>query len=234
MSATIRAQHPHKFTLDLLEQVINLAPLWFPPAEHDSLKNDLTRLEQDINISKEDIEHTILKVGKAIWPYRRALFDLHQRYGQPLEEQHLQERAPDALKPKLEEYFREGGTPDDLERGALPFESIFNPEEKQILVDLMLQVHDELMTQFQHECVSQRRDECHNLVDHYHDEQATIEHLIERLRTMAIDSPDWSGEILEKINAFEDGWSLLDREVTREEVEKTLEFYHDLIEGGIL
>src|SRR3989338_1506719 len=196
-----RTQHPHKFTLDLLEQVINLTPLWFPKDEHDGLKAKLVRLEQDANANKEEIEQAIMMVGKSIWPYRRAMFDLHERYGKKIEEQHLQDRVPPEIKPKLEQFFREGGTPNDLERGSLPFESGFSAEEKQQLAKLIIEIHDELMLQFQHECITGRVDECHNLVDHYHDEQATIEHLIERLRTLAIDSPAWSNEISAKVVA---------------------------------
>ncbi|MBF8280351.1 MAG: hypothetical protein HW383_124 [Candidatus Magasanikbacteria bacterium] len=222
--------HPFQFTLALLEQTVKGAPRWFAEERRQSMLETLKAYEMNPTVGREELDNVIIAFGKEIWPYRKALAALHEKYAAPREEKYIRAALGQALVGKFDTYLREGNSITDFKQGK-QFETFFTPDEQAEIVAKYLDAHDKVMDEFQSECMGPRLDECNQLVEDFKNELPKIEDAIMRLSLLADESPKWRDEIMDKVRVFEEGWSGEEKDVTRETAEKEIEFYKDAIQG---
>ncbi|MDO8582087.1 MAG: hypothetical protein Q7S16_04385 [bacterium] len=219
-------EHPYPFTVDLLKQVIGKAPVFFPAHRKKEMEDLCEKFKDDKGSSLADIEKAIVDFGREIWPYRKSFWSIHDTDGKPKEEQYLREEAKkEGIMKKYEEFLQKGGKHEDLKNGSQQFESFFSPEEKGALIRARLQAHTRLVGEIHDLCGGDRMNECTIYFARYKHEQAELDQLIAVFRTLAEKTKKYRDEILNRSHVFESGWSGVERETTRTEVEAAIEYY---------
>lgn len=219
-------EHLHPFTLDLLQQVIAKAPVFFPAHRKKAMEATLAQLQQNTAASLIDIERAIVDFGREIWPYRKAFWSIHDTDGKPKEEHYLRnELTKENVLPRYEEFLRKGGKHEDLKAGSQRFETFFTPEEKTMLIRARMNAHEQLVGEIKNLCGGDRVNECTIYFAKYKEEQAQLDALITTFKSFAEKTKKWRDEIMNRAQVFESGWSGVERETTRTEVEAAIEYY---------
>ena len=69
------------------------------------------------------------------------------------------------------------------------------------------------------------QDEYKELVSKWREEQKKIEEKIDQIRALVEVDPKWSDEIKDKINLFEEGWSVVEKDPDLYQVKKNIEYW---------
>lgn len=222
--------HPFAATLELLRLCVARAPAFFPDERRQSMMAVLDRLAGDPSVPREDIEKTVVAFGREIWPYRRVFADLHDRQGRAQEDRHVREQlAATGLEKKYLTFLAKGGKVEDVRQGGA-FEVYFLPEERAQVVAAKLAAHDKVVADINARCADDRVGECAALFERFLREQREIEKELQLLAGLAHRSDKWASEILGKVQAFEHGWSGVERDVTLEEVRGEVEYYRGVMD----
>ncbi len=223
--------HPFQHTLDLLRFSVEKAPAFFDAARRAAMLAEVERLAADDATPVAEIERHIVAFGKEIWPFRRAFARIHDAEGRVREDRYLQEElARRGLKEKYLNFLAKGGRVEDVRQGGALFEVFFSPDERAAVVEAKLAVHDRVSREIQEMCLGEKSGECDLHIERYKAEQKEIESKIAVLAAMAERSEKWGPEIRGKIKAFEEGWSGVEHDVTREDVLGEIEYYQGVIE----
>lgn len=222
-------EHPYPFTLDLLKQVIAKAPVFFPAHRKKAMEDVFEKFRSDMGASLTDIEKAIVDFGREIWPYRKAFWSIHDTDGKPKEEQYLREetKKEDILE-KYEDFLQKGGQHEDLRAGSARFETFFTPEEKISLIRARMNAHERLVGEIKELCGGDRMNECTIYFSKYKEEQTELDSLIAEFKALAEKTKKWRDEIVNRAHVFESGWSGVERETTRTEVEAAIEYYQSM------
>lgn len=221
--------HKYQYSLDLLRQVIDKAPKFFPSGKRTDMEDGLARLSADPATSREAIEEAITAYGKEIWPFRKAFWHIHDTDGRHDEGTYLKEALSPELRAKYEEYLKKGGDIRDVRLGG-DFESHFTPEEKHELIEAKLSAHDKVVAGIESLCVGEHKQVCEDALVRYREEQKMIAGLLVELRSFADKSEKWRPEILDKVKTFEAGWSGIEKEVSSDDVKGEIDYYQGVIE----
>ncbi len=219
-------EHPFPFTVDLLKQVIDKAPVFFPAHRRKEMEAALAQFRANTSATLANIEKAIIDFGREIWPYRKSFWSIHDTDGKPKEEKYLREEIEkEGIMKKYEAFLQKGGKHGDLKYGSQQFESFFLPEEKVALIRARLQAHERLVGEIHDLCGGDRMNECTIYFARYKKEQAELDQLIVSFRALAEKTKKYRDEILNRAHVFEAGWSGVERETTRTEVEAAIEYY---------
>lgn len=219
-------EHPYPFTVDLLKQVIEKAPVFFPVRRKNEMMDVLQSCQKDIRTPLAHIEKAIVDFGREIWPYRKAFWSIHDTDGKPKEESYLREEAEkENVLTKYESFLKKGGGHEDLKFGSKRFEDSFTAEEKTALVRARLNAHERLVGEIRELCGGDRVNECTIYFAKYKQEQMELDKLIFNFRALAERTKKYRDEIVNRAHVFESGWSGVERETTRTEVEAAIEYY---------
>ncbi len=219
-------EHPYPFTVDLLRQVIDKAPVFFPAHRKKEMEAMMTQCQQDIRTPLPHIEKMIVDFGREIWPYRKAFWSIHDTDGKPKEESYLRdETKKEGVLAKYDDFLKKGGKHEDLKVGSARFESFFTSDEKAALIRARMNAHERLVGEITELCGGDRMNECTIYFARYKQEQTELDELIARFRALAEKTTKWREEILNRARVFESGWSGVERETTRTEVEAAIEYY---------
>jgi len=222
-------EHPYPFTIDLLKQVIDKAPVFFPARRKKEMKAVLEQLRINIFVPLADIEKTIVDFGREIWPYRKAFWSIHDTDGKPKEESYLREETKkEGILAQYENFLKKGGQHEDLRAGSQRFEVFFTPEEKISLIRARMNAHERLVGEIKDLCGGDRVNECTIYFAKYREEQTELDSLIAGFRALAEKTKKWRDEIMNRAHVFESGWSGVERETTRTEVEAAIEYYQSM------
>ncbi len=222
--------HRYEYTLDLLRQVIDKAPKFFPVERKKEMLVTLETFRKDPATAREKIEDAIIAFGKEIWPYRKSFWQVHDE-AKIEEEQYIREKLLNELREKYETFLRKGGRIEDLRKEAQvdELETFFTPEELAKLVEAKLTAHDKVVDEVESLCAGAKNQVCTDALGAYKEEQKKIEELINQLRHLARESGKWEAEILDKAHVFEAGWSGIEREVLAEDVKGEIDYYLGVI-----
>ena len=88
----------------------------------------------------------------------------------------------------------------------------------------VLDAHDQLNQQCDERAAS-RKASYDELVAGWRSTEEKIQAMIEVLKGMADRDPKWHDEIVGRARQFEEGWSVVERDPTEEEVQKELEYW---------
>jgi len=224
--------HPFASSLDLLKRTIDMAPDFFSAEKKQVMMRRHEELVGDPKTTRGAIDQAIIECGKEIYPYRKAFWMIHNRFGRDIENRSIKDAVKDtALKEKLDRFLKTAGTIADIGRGTRAFDDFFVPEERVVLMEAKLAAHDRVVSEIHSLCTGPEKDTCTTHIGEFKAEQEQIEKLIVLFRAMAERSDKWRAEILDKARTFDEGWSGLEREVREEDVRGEIEFYAGAIEA---
>ena len=223
--------HPYFYTLELLKLSVDKAPQFFPMERRTAMHAAVEKLAADAQTPVTEIERMIVTFGREIWPYRRAFAKIHDVEGRVREDRYLQEELEKrGLKEKYLNFLAKGGRVEDVRQGGQEFEIFFSPDERAQIVDAKLAVHDRVSKEIQEICLGSKNGDCLTLIEQYKKEQLEIDRRIAAFASMADRSEKWGSEIRGKVKVFEEGWSGVEHDVTREDVDGEIEYYRGVIE----
>lgn len=233
------ARHPYEHTLQLLALALDRLPPFFPEAQQMKYRDRLARFRSAPSASYDDISATIVELGKASWPLRKAYEEMYARYGRVSEEASLLKNLDEGVRQKFEKFVDEGGKLDYIAsaksmeelRSPSPFERYFTPEEKFAIEQALLDAREQARREIYSLCTTQKRDEYLRLAKKNEAEQRQIEEKIGALRTLAKAGGKWESEIVGQARTFDEGWSIVERSVDLERVEKELEYWTGMLQS---
>lgn len=227
------SRHPYAYTLELLM----LAVAKLPPTFSDERRKDYEKRFQsflkDHGRTYEEIQRTIVDLGKESWAFRKAYEEMYARYGRASEEAFLLENLDRGVREKFEQFIHEGGkinyvasakSADDLRKPS-PFERYFSPEEKFAIEQALLVARDSARSEIDGLVTGKKRDEYEALVQTYAERQRDIEKKIEELRGLAFVSEKWRAEIIDRVRRLEEGWSVVDQGADLADLERETEYW---------
>lgn len=219
--------HPHQHLLDEYRISIDkLVPLT-PAAIVDEAKRLYADLAGDENASETQIAQALIYVGRKEFPYRKAYEELCASD----EEQRLQALVFDRLEPevkaKVESMTQHGVHVLDYVNSSL-FEEQLTGDERYQVEQAILLAHDDLGRQCD-ERATARKQTYEELVATWKAQEEKLQMLIDQLKGMAERDPKWADEIRGKAEVFEEGWSIVERDPSEEEIRKEIEYWEAVL-----
>jgi hypothetical protein len=223
--------HPFHFSLSLLKSVIDNAPKVFPVRRREEMLKIYETMAANPQTTQAEIEKAIIDFGKEIWPYRKAFQEMYKRYGQAKEESLLRDKLNPELLTKFLEFLRKGGRLEDFRHGAV-FEETFTAEEKFILGQANLAVHEQIMEEIENLCQGEKKAEFQELLEEFQELEKRLLEKINILKGLANQNPKWAPEINERVRAFEEGFSFIEKTYREEDIDGVIDYYRGVIEFG--
>jgi hypothetical protein len=219
--------HPHQSYLDefkiSIDKLVPLTPLEIKDEANKILKD----LSNDVNADEKQIHQALTLIGRKEFPYRKA----YQELCAGDEEQRLQklvfERIDESVKSKITAVTEHGVMIDDFVASDM-FEEQLTPQERLQVEQAILLAEDTL----DHQCderAHKRHAQYEDLVDRWTKEAARLQGLIDNLRAMGDEDPKWKGEIDSVCDRLEEGWSIVERDPSEEEIKKELEYWNTVL-----
>lgn len=195
----------------------------------DEAKQLHDSLVADENSTEKQVHDALVYVGRKEFPYRKAYEELCVSD----EEQRLQEAVFAHLEPavreKIHNVTHHGVHVLDYVNSRL-FEEQLTADERYSVEQAILLAHDVLNKQCSERAV-ERAKNYEDLVTRWKTEADRLQVLIDTLRSFADRDPKWQGEILGRVATLEEGWSVVERDPTEEEIKKELEYWTDIFAG---
>lgn len=212
--------HPHQYLLDeyrlSLEKLVPLTPR--------EVVEEAQRLEKELSenehTTERQIQQALVEIGRKEYPYRKAYEALCATDEEKRFETAAFAKMDPAVKEKVQAVTLHGVHLSDYVNSKL-FESQLEVDERYNVEQAILVAHDAVNKQCD-ERASERKENFETLVKNWTAKRDEIQRLIDELRNMATRSPELSGEILGKADAFEEGWSIVSRDPEEKEVREAL------------
>lgn len=219
--------HPHQSFLDEFKiSIEKLVPLTPPEIKQGALKL-LGELSENLAVDEKQIHQALTYIGRKEFPYRKAYEELCAGD----EEQRLQklvfERIEEDVKNKLLAITQHGVMLDDYVASDMFETELTAPERLQIEQAILL-AEDTL----DHQCderAHKRHAQYEDLVDRWTKEATRLQGLIDNLRAMGDEDLKWKGEINSVCDRLEEGWSIVERDPSEEEIKKELEYWNTVL-----
>ncbi len=219
----VTMSHPHEYLLKefhiSIQKLVPLTPSEIL-AEAQTLYDELAASEQS---TEKQIHDALVYVGRKEYPYRKAYHELCAGD----EEQRMQhlvfERLDAAVKTKVEAVTQHGVHVLDYMNSRL-FEEQLAPDERYQLEQAILLAHDALNSQCNERAVNRKKTYA-DLVVSWQTEQSRLQAKIDVLKSLAEREDKWRDEILGRVSELEEGWSVVERDPTEEEITKEIEYW---------
>jgi hypothetical protein len=232
-------RHPHEYTLQLLELAIRKLPPLFAVKRRDYFSGKLKEFESDPETPYEHIRLIITQLGRESWPYRQAYEDFYDNYGRSSEESFLLENLDEGVRKKYEQFLHEGGKLNYLSgiRTAeewtepSPYERYFSPEEKFAITQALLVARDYAKKEIDDLVTGEKKGEYEALIGEYIKKEEMMEAKMEALRRMSSVSKKWESSIMDRVRVFEEGWSVMERVPSEQELDRELEYWRGTLES---
>ncbi len=221
--------HPHEYLLREFQISIDkLVPLT-PKEVKDEAKKLHEELAGNEAATEKQIHDALVYVGRKEFPYRKAYEELCAGD----EEQRLQKDVFERLEPEVREKIHNvthhGVHVLDYVNSRL-FEEQLTPDERYQVEQAILMAHDVLNKQCS-ERATERTNTYEELVAKWKTEEERLQGMIDTLRGFADRDAKWHDEILGRVATLEEGWSVVERDPTEEEVRKEIEYWTDIFAG---
>jgi len=213
--------HPHEYLLkEYAIAIERLVPLTPEPIIEEAKKLYET-LAADENASERQIRQALIYIGKKEYPYSKAYEALcagdEETRLQAAALQKIDAEIVGKMKPALDS----GVHLTDYANSKL-FEKDLTSEERYRVEQAILEAHDVIGKQCD-DRARERAETYEKLVADARAEQEKMQALIDGLRAMAERDPKWASEIIGKADQFEEGWSIVERDPSLEEIQKEIE-----------
>ncbi len=234
-----KVRHPYAFSLDLMRQAIDRLPPGFPAKKAKEFAGKLQDLSKRPDAPYAEIQSAIAALGKQSWPYRKAFEELYERYGRSSEESNLLTRLDLGLRDKYARFLNDGGKLNHIESAksgteiwsVSQFERFFTPEEKFGITQALIGAREGAREEIETLVEGQRRAEYEALITKFERRRGVMEDKLHELRSLADVSPKWRDEILNQVSTFEEGWSVVERQLDLAELDKLIEYWRGTLES---
>lgn len=220
--------HPHEYLLQEYKISIDkLVPL--TPSEVISEAEKLYgELSQDESASERQIRQALIHIGKKEFPYRKAYEELCAGDEERRLEAAALQKLDEPVKAKLKPLLENGVHLTDFANSKL-FETNLESDERYRVEQAILEAHDVVGR----ECddrAKERAESYETLVATWKKKQEDMQKMIDQLRSMAERNPESANEIIGKADQFEEGWSIVERDPSEEELKKEIENWAAVME----
>ncbi len=183
------------------------------------------------DVTEQQIRQALIEVGKWEYPYRRSYEELCQKDEEVRMQTEILQRLSPELKEKLNHLLTQGIHLVDYLKSKF-FEDLSGEERYQ--VDQAVLMAHEVLNEQCDERAKNRAENFEQLVEKWKADQAQTQAVIEQLKTLAEAGGEHQAEMISLANDFEEGWSLVERDPERRQVEEELIFWQNKLktEGG--
>lgn len=109
-------------------------------------------------------------------------------------------------------------------------EQTFTPEEKFTLGQTIINIRHRLNSELENACKQERADEFNDLVEENKKILQRLEGKINILKGLAGQSAKWEAEIKERVRAFEESFSFIEKNYSEEDIDNAVDYYRGVIE----
>jgi len=227
-----KLEHPCQFTLNLFLEMVEKAPVTFPAEKKEAMKKRYEEFLADKKIACARIEEALASFGREVWPHRKAWKEMYEKYGQAKEAEYFEKNLPARLHDK---YFAckvkgEGHCLREYRMSGL-METTFNSDEKFVLDKAVIETLKKTKEEVDALVLGEKKDEAAKALLKWTDEQKVMAGKIDELKKMAEVNPKWREEILDKVKTIEEGWSLVERDITLGDIQQVVDFYRGATES---
>ncbi len=190
------------------------------------MKNKLVNLEDNPNVSLEEIENKMIKFGYDIWPWNQAYKYFLAAAQEQLGDHFLLPQMSESLREKYLYFKSFGGELKDLQTGRPA--AFFTSEERAELCAVLVDMQAQLRDYVSRDLVGVNKKQYLNKIEEYEKLLEKIEFNLESLRNLvAKEEPDsvLTLEINSKIRDFEHSLCLLGTELNYEAVYQAPDFF---------
>lgn len=197
-------------TIDICERLYGEMPPLVPKEICEDMRKAIEQARNNLTLSLNEIEDTLVFFGKKLWPYREAYHEFYDVYEGMLGEKFFVRRLTIPVKIKYTAYLEQGGSFRDLRNGrGLEF---FTSEEKTQLCEAFVELERDLDQYTRQIIMSTDERKYSERVQEFAHILTDIESRLGALRQMAQkegEHPELVAEIESQIQAFEHGLCLL-------------------------
>ncbi|MBT3419109.1 MAG: hypothetical protein HOC34_01755 [Candidatus Magasanikbacteria bacterium] len=201
-------QHPAvQHTLTIFEKICMKLPPLVPADVQKDMAQALEQMQDNLHLSIDELEDTIIVFGKAIWPYRKAFHEFLGVAEGRMGEKFLLGKVTRNTKRVYNNFIEEGGSFRDLHAGKKSI-SFFSPEERGELCQALIDVEDDIEVHTKQEVLSTNRRAYEERIIEFQLILDDMEKRLDTLRTMADNEqehPELASEIRAQIRGFEYG-----------------------------
>lgn len=217
----------HQSLLNEIKIALEALPFTMPSAEVEALKKQYEFVAGNPAASEGEFSAVLMMIGRASWPYRKAYEALRERHG--LDKQEFYFR--DHLAPEMAKKYAQFAGRFRIERALRKkdFELFFSAEEKYQLEEALFEAKEALEKDMREMIAGSKKAEYETELAARRTAQKQLSDKIQELRAYVDRSPQFSTEILDKVRVFEEGWSVVERDVDLRIVEGEIEYYRDVI-----
>ena len=220
--------HPHEYLLQEFKLSIDkLVPLT-PPEVVEEANKLYAELSSNEAVTERQIRQALILIGKKEFPYRKAYLELCAQD----EEQRLQaevlKRLEGSILEKVKKMTDSGVHIMDYVNSKL-FERDLEATERYQVEQAILAAHDVLNKQCD-ERAKDRQQSFDELVARWKTEEEKLQQLIDQLRGMAERDLTYAEEIRGKADQFEEGWSIVERDPSGDEIKQEIAHWTSVLE----
>ncbi|MFH1766952.1 MAG: hypothetical protein ABH826_02575 [Patescibacteria group bacterium] len=222
--------HPFQPFLDEFKIAIEkLVPLT-PKEIIEEAEQLHAELSQNEAATEKQIHQAVTLIGRKEFPYRKAYLEICAGDEEQRLQKEVYERLDEAVKKKIDDIVKHGVLIDDFVRSKL-FEEKLSADERYQIEQAIFLSEDVLDSQCD-DRAHRRNQEYEALVKKWTDEAARLQGLIDGLRQMGQGEAKWVAEINTIADRLEEGWSIVERDPTEEEIMKEIEYWTTVLHEG--
>ncbi len=214
-------------TTAIFRQLYEQMPPLVPEDVTRDMKQALEQVEENMHLTQDELEQTMISFAKKVWPYREAFFEFYSIYEGSLGEQILIRKFSYEMKKNYDLFRESGGTFRDLHTGGGVIH-IFSSEERTQLCEALIEMRQELLAYTKQKVCTTDRKKYEQRISEFTRILSDIEHQLDQLRERADNEqehPELASEIREHIRGFEHGLCLLGPRLDYEAVCRSHEFF---------
>ncbi len=213
-------------TKAIFQHLYDFVSYVLPLELQEEMSHALEHIKNDTELSREDIEDTMIIFGKKVWPYRKALQENIELHEGNVGDQFFRGALSRSMQKRFEEFLQHGGTLRDIHSGAPAH--FFSVEERVELNHALVDMHQHLKAYVLQHLKGLGRKEFDARVAEFTKILENLETELEHIRDMADDAqehPLIAREMREHVRGFEHGLAFLGPEYSEEEVLRAREHF---------
>lgn len=203
-------EHSLKYTISLCQKLYEDMPPLVPKEIRGNMEKAIDQIQNNLSLTQEEVETTMIFFGKQLWPYREAFEEFYRVYEGTMGEKIFLRKLDVVLKQKYLEYIKQGGSYRNLYTGNnLTF---FSSDERVALCTAMVDIENDVEQYARQAVVSTDKTRYEKRIQEFQHILNDIEARMQSLREMAQiegEHPELKAEIEAQVRAFEQGLCLL-------------------------
>ena len=219
-------QESTKYTISIFRHLYTFVADVLPTELREEMAHALDHVEHDTELSREDIEETMIVFGKKVWPYRKALQELIELHEGKMGDQFFRSALSRSMQKRFEEFLQHDGTLRDIHSGAPAH--FFSADERVEINHALVDMHLHLKKYVIQHLKGLGKNEFEKRVVEFTKILEALDAELDHIRDMADDAqehPLIAREMREHVRGFEHGLAFLGPEYTEEEVYRTKEHF---------